>query len=583
MKKALLLQVFCLALLARCGVWNQPIISSIEKRVNEIRSIHTIFVKTPPSANTFIAGEDAIPYDAEGWAAKGLEIGGLNGLNETRDLLPVQDYEVDPLADPDVPGEKTVTVRLNDPDRNYEIRTEFVISVLTPGEIYRRIEPYILDAGDGEKHRVLAVPSIISGPELEDSGDAGLPVAIKIYPANGYTLVENSLAYSYALPPSKEKQLVLTDGEYKFKTSDFPAGKSRLYLYAEFTPPEGAVKMDGIFYATLADAIEAVPGDNTEYTITVLESITIDAAGTASIGDGKHIKLVPGGTSGTISRESGYTGVLFTVNSGGSLALAGNEAKTLTIDGGAVLNGETNSGLSASASLVSVNGGTLSISEGAILQNNYNCDRGGGVYVDGGAFTMSGGTISENWGSDGGGVYIIGGSTFTMTGGLIANNTGNNGGGVNVGSADTNRYNTFMFSGGAIQNNKIKSGGNWGGGGVTVANGTLSMSGGALISGNETSTASKDTGGGGVCVESNGAFTMSCGTISGNSAKGSAGGGGVYISCGDFTKTGGTVYGSGEGNKSNTAINNNGHALYNSGGTATNNGNSINSPSNGTF
>ena len=58
-----------------------------------------------------------------------------------------------------------------------------------------------------------------------------------------------------------------------------------------------------------------------------------------------------------------------------------------------------------------------------------NSEYGGGVYADGGTFTMSGGTISGNTASSyGGGVYVCGG-TFTMIGGTITGNTSYAGGG----------------------------------------------------------------------------------------------------------------------------------------------------------
>jgi hypothetical protein len=56
--------------------------------------------------------------------------------------------------------------------------------------------------------------------------------------------------------------------------------------------------------------------------------------------------------------------------------------------------------------------------------------------------------------------------------------------------------------------------------------------------------------GGGVCVENGGNFTMSGGTISGNTADR---GGGVFVRTSGFTKTGGTIYGANSDNLSNIA------------------------------
>ena len=69
--------------------------------------------------------------------------------------------------------------------------------------------------------------------------------------------------------------------------------------------------------------------------------------------------------------------------------------------------------------------------------------------MDGGTFTMNGGTISGNSAYDwGGGVYVRNNSTFTMEGGTITDNTAKTfGGGVYV------AYGTFTMSGGTISNN----------------------------------------------------------------------------------------------------------------------------------
>jgi hypothetical protein len=83
-------------------------------------------------------------------------------------------------------------------------------------------------------------------------------------------------------------------------------------------------------------------------------------------------------------------------------------------------------------SLVRVeSGGTLEMKAGALITGNTNTSAsssvyGGGVYVAGGTFTMSGGEISDNTASSassgipdggGGGVSVTGGGTFTMSGG----------------------------------------------------------------------------------------------------------------------------------------------------------------------
>jgi len=191
-------------------------------------------------------------------------------------------------------------------------------------------------------------------------------------------------------------------------------------------------------------------------------------------------------------------------------------------------------------------GSAFRMEEGATVTGS----SGSGVYVDGGSFTMTGGTISRNSGSlhGGGGVQMYGG-IFTMSGGAIsANTTGNNSGG---GGVDMHGG-TFNMSGGMISSNT--TGNLYGGGGVRISGrGTFTMSGGT-ISANTTGEY-----GGGVQLES-GTFTMRGGTISGNKARV---GGGVFIVLDNtFTKTGGTISGSDSTQSPGNTASGRGHAVY---------------------
>ena len=102
----------------------------------------------------------------------------------------------------------------------------------------------------------------------------------------------------------------------------------------------------------------------------------------------------------------------------------------------------------------------------------------------------TGGVLTGGSGSNGGGVYVGGGGTFTMTGGSIAGNTANAGGGVYVDEGGT-----FTMEDGSINNNQATSGG---GGGVMVNKGSFTLSGGS-ITGNTTNSDTFGYGGG-VCL-----------------------------------------------------------------------------------
>ena len=143
----------------------------------------------------------------------------------------------------------------------------------------------------------------------------------------------------------------------------------------------------------------------------------------------------------------------------------------------------------------------------------------GGVYADGGTFTMDGGTISGNTAAvNGGGVFIDKYAAFTMGNGTISGNTAEYGGGVFVHDSE------FTMNDGTISGNTAASGG-----GVNVDSSTFTMNSGT-ISGNTAAS------GGGVFVFDD-TFTMNGGTISGNVA---TSGGGVNVRGGTFTMTGGT-------------------------------------------
>jgi hypothetical protein len=99
---------------------------------------------------------------------------------------------------------------------------------------------------------------------------------------------------------------------------------------------------------------------------------------------------------------------------------------------------------------VQVNSGNFTMTGGTISGNSALSGYGGGVYVFAdGNFTMTGGAISGNRAGMGGGVYVVG--SFTMTGGVIygidadpaLQNTANTGGAAVHNSSGPNEDNTI--------------------------------------------------------------------------------------------------------------------------------------------
>ena len=102
------------------------------------------------------------------------------------------------------------------------------------------------------------------------------------------------------------------------------------------------------------------------------------------------------------------------------------------------------------------NGGSLTLLEGAVFQDNHTNSDGSAIQIFDGSLLMEGGTIQNNETSqEGGGIYIYKGSFVLKNGGTICNNKAkDNGGGIYVGSEAT-----FRMEGGEISGNTGYSGG----------------------------------------------------------------------------------------------------------------------------
>lgn len=211
--------------------------------------------------------------------------------------------------------------------------------------------------------------------------------------------------------------------------------------------------------------------------------------------------------------------VAVTVDSGKSLTIdlngytltAAANSQAFRIQGGALtIEDSIGTGVIQGSGTVTGNGGAiwmsssdsnnaLTLTGGTI--RGFTATDGGGVYVDGGSFEMSGGTISAcNATNAGGGVYVSSGS-FKMSGGSIEDCTAHEGAGVKV-YASNGKTASFSMTGGEIQNCNTD--------GVSIyaiGSGTseFTMTGGTI----------EDNGGDGVWVD-NGSAVMSGGSVKGS-------------------------------------------------------------------
>ena len=301
----------------------------------------------------------------------------------------------------------------------------------------------------------------------------------------------------------------------------------------------------------------------------VTKSVTLDLGGSVIDAAGKGRALeIPSGVTVTIKGGTlkGGTGAPITVQSVSSQALSVatyggvlvNEG-TLTLDGTVITGGKANVG----GGIANLKTGTLTLKGTSSVNGNMadalpagtteDSGIGGGVFNKG-RLTISGGSVSTNTAVDaGGGIYGGVGSLITLSSGKVDGNTltlpvstANN---VIDGSAGGGIYSNgdVTIAGGSVSGNTAS----YFGSGVTVqatldAQGNLSnpqvtLSGGTLENNRVTDDAGDGSGG---AVWSNGNFTMTGGTVKGNSAPY---GGGLALFR-DASITGGSV----EGNQART-------------------------------
>ena len=315
---------------------------------------------------------------------------------------------------------------------------------------------------------------------------------------------------------------------------------------------------------TAADGMDAIYMTGGSFTLTDCKGVGTITHASSKTGRGVYVSsgtfnMYGGSITGNKAQDAqGRGGGVYVYSGSGTFnmyggSITGNRA---TGDGGGVYKSGSNS--------------SFNMYGGSITGNTAN-SYGGGVYVDGGGFTMSGGTIGGTKTGEtntatygGGGVYAK--ANFEMTGGSITGNETNRGGGVyvtgkgsftmsasadgqnipsitgnnateNGGGVCVSKNGSFEMSGSScITNNKATSYG--GGVHISYASATFTMKGGSITGNNAYKSDYISTFGGGVCV-GNGTFTMTDGSITGNNA---AYGGGVYT-VNEFKMSGGSITG----------------------------------------
>lgn len=214
-----------------------------------------------------------------------------------------------------------------------------------------------------------------------------------------------------------------------------------------------SAKIDGVGYDTLQNAVNAAEdGDKVE----LIKNI--DLTSQVIFNQNKNITL----SGKQIKRtESTKTVALLRIESGDVVL------EDIVIDGGAVWSGTVdstlkrgtgNNGINAKNTLVTVVGGSLTLSDGGVLQNNCNTygtwDYSGGAVRTSGTnnakFIIDGGSIINNYCDPfGGAVATLGNSSVVFESGLVSGNHSRS----NRGTFYVDESSTFTMNGGIIENN----------------------------------------------------------------------------------------------------------------------------------
>lgn len=142
---------------------------------------------------------------------------------------------------------------------------------------------------------------------------------------------------------------------------------SEIYAYAEEhgldVENDGTINaVIGLLYPADNIANNGIWDDET----TLSENLVVNQGETLTIGAKVTISgnvTISGG--GTIKRDQSYQGELISVPAGAELTL-----KDITIDGGATWTGEAAGGLAAAEAAIRIEGGQVTLDNGAVVQNN---------------------------------------------------------------------------------------------------------------------------------------------------------------------------------------------------------------------
>lgn len=295
------------------------------------------------------------------------------------------------------------------------------------------------------------------------------------------------------------------------------------------TYDEGAT-LDGFIVSSLAELIAAIESGETE--ITLADNILVTEAIKISTSESITIN----GNGNTLKRDAAYTGNMMDVSGGAALTLEnvkvdGGAVWTGEIDE-TLGRGTVNSGIRATGNIVALGANSaLVLEDGAVLANNdgahavnlgtrvgatltidggeiVNNNSDSGAVWGGGHIVMNNGKINCNSSTGiGGAIRMVSSCNLTVNGGEMNNNKAATDGGVIWGYGSSN----YNFNGGEMSNNVSA------GTGGAIYTGTYST---ITISGDFEMLNNKAANSGAIRLTDHTSLTMTGGTISGNTQNG---------------------------------------------------------------
>ena len=218
-------------------------------------------------------------------------------------------------------------------------------------------------------------------------------------------------------------------------------------------------------YATLAEAVNAVPHNNEETTIVLIADALCSSYIDIQLNENVVIDL----QSHTIKRSltsAVAMGHVIQVSEGGTLTLKDTSAEHA---------GKVTGGRSTGDGGGIINQSTLILKDVAVTGNT-SAGKGGGIFCSAKATTLTieGGAVTDNTSAgDGGGIYSSSSATLTIEGGSVSNNeAATKGGGIHIAGGNNN-----SIANCTIQGNKTTVNSNGFGAGIYVGGGTVTVAG----------------------------------------------------------------------------------------------------------